>query len=120
MELPDHAEWERWCEEWNDADFKAYPDFDRWQNTFIQAEKEEALTNVLNQAEGNGDAKMARAVYRRAPSGSTAQCNALRFALEHARKTDDKLLALDVYLQARHAGLSSLPRMPTKTSQAKQ
>lgn len=102
----DHAEWERWCEEWKDADFKAYPDFKRWQNTSVQAEQEAALTAVMNQAERAGDAKMARAVYRHAPYGTAVKRNALRFVLEYARKTSDKLLARDVYQHAYDTGLS--------------
>lgn len=102
----DHAEWKRWCEDWKGVDFGAYPDFKRWQNTSVQAEQETALTDVLNQAKSAGDVKMARAVYRHAPYGSTVKRNALNFVLAHARQTSDKLLARDVYQHAGDTGLS--------------
>lgn len=100
----DHAEWQRWCED-QKPDFDAYPDFKRWQNTSVKAEQEAALSDVLTKAQAAGDAKMGQAVYRHAPYGSTVKRNALLFALEHARKTSDRLLARDVY---QHAGDTDL------------
>lgn len=102
----DHAEWQRWCDVWNKADFKSYPDFNRWQNASEQADQEAALAAVMRQAKAAGDAKMARAVYRHAPYGTAVKRDALSYVLEYARKTSDKLLARDVYQHSGDIGYS--------------
>lgn len=97
-----HAEWERWCESWNEGvNFDAYPNFREWQSAGTDTKQSEALNKVLDQAEAASDIKMVRKVYYNAPYGSSAKKRSLRLTLAHGLKTKDKLLVRDVW---QHAG----------------
>ena len=100
-----HKEWEEWCDSFKGVNFDSYPDFKKWQNARNAKQANDALEKVLEQAVAVADIKMARAVYRHAPTGSRSKKLAVDYTIKFARDTDDKWLERD----AKQHDDSSLP-----------
>lgn len=96
-----HAEWERWCADWNVAGrHKEYPAFSDYASAESDKGESDALDEVITQAVGAGDMKMVRNVYYHAPYGSAAKRRSLDLIISYAVKTGDALLARDAWQQA--------------------